>query len=99
MIVLSYSCISGTISDERETGTPGKSFFLLMIFFISFSLVSLANELINETVRASMPFLERALMSFSSLPFLTVLKISPDAEVLSSASIVNASGANGSLLL
>ena len=63
VIVLSYSCISGTTSDESETGMFGNNFFLRMTFLISFSCLSLANELINDTVTASTPFFLSAFMS------------------------------------
>jgi hypothetical protein len=52
--VRSYSCISGTTSDESDTGTSGSS--SLAISRTRFSWPSLANELISETVSASMFF-------------------------------------------
>ena len=97
MTVRSYSCISGTTSEESDTGTPGSA--SAAISRMRRSWASFANALISETVSASI----FALFSFASearnAPSSSGRTTSPRASTRSSASIVSASGAIGSDLL
>ena len=95
--VRSYSCISGTTSDESDTGVSGSS--SRAISRTRCSWAGFAKELMSETVSASIfcAFSERRLLrsASSSRPRTT----SPLALTRSSASMVHASGAIGSDLL
>ena len=95
--VRSYSCISGTTSDDSETGMPGR--MSCAISLMRRSCLSLAKALISETVSASMFFWPRARSSSRSFASSRLVTTSPLAPTRSSASIVSASGAIGSDLL
>ena len=97
MTVRSYSCISGTTSDESETGMPGSS--SLAITRMRFSWAGLANELISDTVSASIFLALRPRRLSRSAGSFSARTTSPRALTRSSASIVQASGAIGSDLL
>ena len=95
--VRSYSCISGTTSEDSDTGVFGSSSSAMARTRCSWP--GLAKELMSETVSASIfcDFRPRRLLrrASSSRPRTT----SPLALTRSSASMVQASGAIGSDLL
>ena len=93
----SYSCISGTTSDESDTGTPGST--LPAISRMRRSCASFAKALMSETVSASIfAFFSFASESRSAASS-RLRTTAPRASTRSSASIVRASGAIGSDLL
>ena len=97
MTVRSYSCISGTTSEESDTGTFGST--AEAISRMRFSCASFANALISETVSASI-FAWRSFASASRNDASSSGRTTaPRASTRSSASIVSASGAIGSDLL
>ena len=95
--VRSYSCISGTTSEDSDTGTPGST--SAAISLMRRSCASFANELTSDTVSASIFFVPSAARSVRSFASSSAPTTSPFEPTRSSASIVSASGAIGSDLL
>ena len=95
--VRSYSCISGTTSEESETGVPGSS--SIAISRTRRSCAGLAKELMSETVSASIFCDLRVRRLLRNAPSSRSRTTSPFALTRSSASMVQASGAIGSDLL
>ncbi len=95
--VRSYSCISGTTSEDRETGMPGSS--REAISRTRRSCDAFANELMSDTVNASIfrcLSVARSLRNWSSSSACTT---APSAATRSCASMVQESGAMGRDLL
>ncbi len=95
--VRSYSCISGTTSEDNEIGMPGSTFCASAL--IRSSWRSLANELISETVSASMFCALSVCRLATSASSSSGSTTSPRALMRSLASMVQARGAIGGVLL
>ena len=95
--VRSYSCISGTTSQDRETGMPGST--SMAISRTRISCAGLAKELISDTVSASICFCPRLCRSVRNCASSSASTTSPCALMRSQASMVQDSGAMGRDLL